>query len=578
MFRIINSYLAHTRTRLAGKQALFALSILGILSGVAVGLVVSLFRYLIELPQTLFFPDDLTDNYEALNWQVRLMMASAGGLLLGLIFYISSRTPMRVGVIHVLERLTYNEGYLPFKNMAMQFIGGVIAIVSGQSVGREGPSVHLGAATSSLLGQYLFLPNNSIRTLVGCGAAAAIAAAFNTPLAGVIFAMEVILMEYTIAGFAPIILAAVSATAVSQLIYENEFVFDAQMINLQSLMELPLIVLMGIVIGGIAAIFIWACRYLSNLGKRLHLCLRMTLAGISVGLIALISPEIMGIGYDTVNLVLVGQLGFISLIIILLAKLIATSICIGFNIPGGMIGPSLFMGAMVGGILAQTLDLLGSSHSGIALYTLLGMGAMMSASLNAPLASLLAILELTGNQNIIFPAMLAVVSANLAAQELFKSQSIFLSQFKELGLDYRNDPVSQHLRRIGLESVINPSFVISSTVIDRSYANTLLQDNPDWIIIKRSEELSNVLLPATDLVRFLDNEEIDLIDLMDIPAKRRELFSVSIESTLQHAQALMNQEEVEALYAITRLGKSADRINGVITAEDIEKQYRFTGT
>ena len=577
MFRILNNYFAGTRTRLAGKQALFVLSILGIVSGVAVGLVVSLFRYLIELPQTLFFPDGIVDNYEALSWQIRLLLVSGGGLLLGLMFYLISHMPMRVGVIHVLERLTYNEGYLPFKNVVMQFVGGVIAIVSGQSVGKEGPSVHLGAATSSLLGQYLYLPNNSIRTLVGCGSAAAIAAAFNTPLAGVIFAMEVILMEYTIAGFAPIILAAVSATVVSQLLYENEFVFDVQMINLQSLMELPLIIVMGIVIGGIAAIFIKCCRFCSAKGQNIHICLRMTLAGVLVGIIALVSPEIMGIGYDTVNLVLIGQIGIASLMIILLAKLIATSICIGFNIPGGLIGPSLFMGAMVGGLLAQSLNLAGLPHSGVALYALLGMGAMMSATLNAPLASLLALLELTGNHNIIFPAMLAVVSANLAAQELFKSQSIFLSQFQALGLDYRNDPVSQHLRRIGLQAVINPSFVISVAEIDRNVAKKLLLDNPDWVLIKRNEELSHVLLPATDLARFLDNDESEQINLMDIPAKRRELASVSIESTLQHVQQLMNQEGVEALYAITRLGRSADRINGVITAEDVEKQYRFTG-
>ncbi|MEM7027088.1 MAG: chloride channel protein [Pseudomonadota bacterium] len=575
MIRTLSNYLAKTRTGLAGKQALFALSILGILSGIAVGLVVSLFRYCIELPQTFFLPDGLVENYEALSAQSRLILVITGGCLLSLLFYFSSRIPLRVGVIHVLERLTYNEGYLPLKNLVMQFVGGVIAIVSGQSVGREGPSVHLGAATSSLLGQYLYLPNNCIRTLVGCGAAAAIAAAFNTPLAGVIFAMEVILMEYTIAGFAPIILSAVSATAISQLLYENEFVFDVKTINLQSLMELPLIVLMGIVIGGIAAIFIKSCRYFSARGQRLHICLRMILASIAVGMIAIVSPEIMGIGYDTVNLVLIGQIGVASLLLILLAKLLATSICIGFNIPGGLIGPSLFMGAMVGGLMAQAMDIAGASHSGIALYALLGMGAMMSATLHAPLASLLALLELSGSHSIIFPAMLAVVSAHLAAQELFKSESIFLSQFKQLGLDYRNDPVSQHLRRVSLESVLNPAFVVTVAVIDRKMAMKLLQESPDWILIKRNEELTHVLLPATDLARYLENDESDQIDLMDIPAKRRELASVSIESTLQHAQELMNQQQVEALYAITRLGKSADRINGVITAEDIEKQYRF---
>jgi CIC family chloride channel protein len=160
-----------------------------------------------------------------------------------------------MGVIHVMERLAYQEGYLPAKQAMMQFIGGAIAIISGHSVGREGPSIHLGSAAASLLGQWLRLPNNSIRTLVACGASAAIAASFNAPLAGVIFAMEVVKMEYTISGFTPVILAAVSATVLNRLVFESLPTFVVPELVLHSFWELGVIVGMGIGIGALAAGF-----------------------------------------------------------------------------------------------------------------------------------------------------------------------------------------------------------------------------------------------------------------------------------------------------------------------------------
>jgi len=565
-------YLVRTRVLLAGKQALFALSMLGLVTGIVVGLVIILFRYSTEYTQMSFLPGADPENYEAVAWQSRLLMASAGGLFLGLLFYFVSRVPLRVGVIHVLERLSYHEGNLPFKNLVMQFIGAGVAIVSGQSIGREGPPVHLGAGSASLLGRYLHLPNNSIRTLVGCGAAAAVAASFNTPLAGVIFAMEVILMEYTITGFTPVILSAVSATVVCRLVFDAEPIFTVQAVDLESFLELPIIVLMGILIGAIAAGLIRLTRAFTKLGLKIDIWIRMTLAGVGVGMIAIVSPEIMGIGYDTVDAVILGQFGIVALLLLIFTKLVATALCVGFSIPAGLIGPAIFIGALAGGIVGKLVEMFDGNFSDVGLYAMLGMGAMMGATLQAPLAALLALLELTGNQNIIFPGMLVIVSANLAARELFKSDSIFFSQFTGIGLDYRNDPIAQSLRRIGVESVMNKAYVMTESVIQRNVAITHLKEAPDWLIIRREE--GNLLMPATDLARHLEETDDDEIVLLEIPAKRRQLTKVSLESTLQHAQQQINDTDAEALYVTRKLGPSADRIYGIITQEDIEKHYR----
>jgi CIC family chloride channel protein len=139
-------------------------------------------------------------------------------------------------------------------------------------------------------------------------------------------------------------------------------------------------------------------------------------------------PQVMGIGYDTVNTALFGDMIVSTLILVLVVKLVATALSIGMSIPGGLIGPTLFMDAMLGSAVGQSLQLLSTEVSHTGLYTMLGMGAMMGATLHAPLAALLALLELTGNVDIIFPGMLAIISANLAARELFKQDSVYLVQ------------------------------------------------------------------------------------------------------------------------------------------------------
>jgi CIC family chloride channel protein len=214
----INRMLERLRQQLASGDALM-LAIIGLFSGLLAGAVILAFRQLVEGVQALFLADATGENYESLASHWRLLLPLGGGLLIGIVFQYFSVEERRVGIVHVLERLGYHQAWLPLRNAVLQFFGAATSIISGHSVGREGPGVHLGAATGSLLGQWLSLPNNSLRTLVACGAAASIAASFNTPLAGVVFAMEVILLEYSISGFVPVILASVSATWVTRLVY-----------------------------------------------------------------------------------------------------------------------------------------------------------------------------------------------------------------------------------------------------------------------------------------------------------------------------------------------------------------------
>ena len=209
------------RGRLATANALPQLALLGILTGLVTAAVIIAFRSLIEGAGALMLTGSAED-FESLGIAARIALVMTGAALLALLLHRYRPSARRVGVVHVMERLSRHQGYLPLKNAMIQFFGGAIALLSGQSGGREGPAIHLGATTASLFGQAARLPNNSIRTMVACGTAAAIASSFNTPIAGVIFAMEVVMMEYAIASFTPIILAAVSATLVRSRISKTE--------------------------------------------------------------------------------------------------------------------------------------------------------------------------------------------------------------------------------------------------------------------------------------------------------------------------------------------------------------------
>ena len=235
--------------RLAAREAQFQLALLGMLSGVVAGAAMVCFQLAIEIPQAFFLGTDNPENYEALHPLLRLLLPTVGGLLVGWFFHRLASADRAVGVVHVMERLAYGEGILPIKNAGVQFLSATLCILFGHSVGREGPSIHIGAACASWMGQKIRLPHNSIRVLVGCGTAGAIAAAFNTPLAGVIFTMEVVLVEYTLASFTPIILAAVSATMVSRWALGSDYIFAVPALKLGALGDLFHVTLMGVGIG-----------------------------------------------------------------------------------------------------------------------------------------------------------------------------------------------------------------------------------------------------------------------------------------------------------------------------------------
>ena len=570
------------RLKLASAEALPLLVLLGIVSGLFAGGIIILLRLLIETLQAKFLPDGNPENYEALSLWMRFLLPLSGALLIGIVFRLLYKGPVQVGVVHVLERLQYHQGNIPVRNFIAQFIGAAISIISGHSVGREGPGVHLGAAGTSFLGQWMKLPNNSLRILVACGAAASIAASFNTPIAGVIFAMEVIVMEYTIAGFAPIIMSAVSATVLTQAVFGKEPVFSVQALQLSNLTELVFLLFMGLTIGALAALFIWVLRITTNKTQKIAFMNRMLLAGLITGICALWVPQIMGIGYDTVNATIMGELGVGLLLTIVFVKLFATTLGLGLGLPAGLIGPTVVIGAAAGGVVGSVAHtLMPGEVASAGFYAMLGMAAMMGATLQAPLAALMALLELTVNTNIILPGMLVVIVAGLTSSHLFRQESVFLMLLKERGLDFKSNPVAQALRRVGVAGEMSRSLLRTPNLLRRNEAQALLQNEPEWLVVEK-DNVPVALMPSVELAHYLTMNQQDEVDLLEIPAQRYDFAMIGIRDTLQLALEQMDQRHLDVLcVGHKKLGQNGEQTNvdyqvhGILTRQMLETHYRF---
>lgn len=552
-------------------EALFHYALIGIVSGLLTGAVIIGFRVLIEWPAQFWLPGGDSENFEQLPTWAHFALPFGGAILLGLMLRLTGNDNQRTGLIHVIDRLHHHHGDLPVRNALVQFFGGAFAIACGQSAGREGPAVHLGSAVTSRLASALKLPNNSTRVLIGCGTAAAIAASFNTPIAGVIFAMEVVLLEYTVAGFTPIILAAVSGTLITHFTFGTAPAFAVPNIQLASITELPIMLGLGLAAGAVGAVFIVIQKTFSRFGEQ-PVMLRMAIAGAVTGLCALLVPAVMGLGYDSIYGIMTGEVLLPALLALLAAKVLATAVSCGMGMPIGFIGPNLVIGACLGGcfgILAQYL--LPGEASNIAFYTLLGMGASMAALLNAPMAAIMAVTELTHSAQIILPTMLTVVAATLVNTDVFRQKSIVHAILKMSGKTAELSPLASILQRTAVTEVMSQSLALSSRRVSLEGMKRLAISSAKWLVFVEEDQDHAIRTEKLGAIDF-DNMEADAdIDALSLKVSKHTLMRIGSRATLYEALSTMESYNRDILAIEShRHGE----IIGIITHAQIEQHYR----
>ena len=401
-----------------------------VLIGVTVGYAAYGFRLGLSAIQYLFYgvgTEYLVQTVLALPWWHVVLAPTLGGVAVALFlrFVMPGRRPQ--GVADVIEAGMYHNGRMSFRVGLGAAAASALSIGSGASVGREGPLVHLGGSLASILTKRLNLNRLEGHTILACGVAAGVAASFNAPIAGVIFAHEVVLGHYALRALAPVVIAGVGGTIVTRIHIGDFPAFLIPHYDILSFWQFPAFMLLGIVSGLMALIFFWSVGITMDIYSRLRiptLC-RPPLAGLAVGVNALWVPEVLGVGYEATDNALKQVYPLHLLVMLVAAKMAATSLCIAGGFGGGVFSPALFIGAMTGGafglIAANVFPELAAEHG---LYAIVGMGAVASAVLGAPISTTLIVFELTGDYRVTIVLMVAVVLATALARQ-FRYPSFF---------------------------------------------------------------------------------------------------------------------------------------------------------
>ena len=433
--------------------------VIGLLGGLgAVG-----FRESIRLFQEFFWhAGNPTLAYlHGLPWWWKVLAPASGGLIVGLIIARFAAEAKGHGVPEVMESVALHGGRIRPRVVIAKLLASGICIGSGGSVGREGPIVQIGAALGSTIGQWLGVGERRLRTLVGCGAAAGIAGTFNAPVAGALFAVEIILGDFGVTQFSPIVISSVAATVVSRHYLGDFPAFEVAPYSLVSAAELFAYGVLGIIAGLAALAFIRALYGAEDLFDSLSfpIPVKAVAGGILVGLIGVWYPEIFGVGYEAINEALSGHLVWQVLIVLAMVKILAVSLTIGSGGSGGVFAPSLFIGAMTGGAVGTVVhNLWPDLTGGPGAYALVGMGAVVAAGTNAPITAIVIIFELTGDYRIILPLMISCIIATLLATQLQKS-SIYTLKLLRRGVDIRGGMSTNVLSHIKARDAMRAEYV-----------------------------------------------------------------------------------------------------------------------
>ena len=398
------------------------------------------FRASVRLVQRLLTGSSagLVETAELLPWWARIAVPTIGGACAGALLWAGQRVLRQNQTVDYMEAVAVGNGQLSSRAAILQAASSFFTIGSGGSIGREGPLVQLAAAFASKVGQWTQAPVPRLRLLVACGASAGIAAAYNAPIAGALFVAEVVLGSIAMESFGPLIVASVVSDATSRHFLGYGPVYLVPHINFGATWELALYGVLGVLLGHAAPPYLALLERARTRFRELNWPKPVTLAlgGLIVGVISTGVPQVWGNGYSVVNDMLNDKLGFSLLGIVLVSKLISTGASVGSGANGGILTPTLFMGAAFGALYANGLHVL-HPHltSQIAAYAVVGMGSFLAATTHAPLTSILLIFEMTLDYEVVLPLMLACVTGHYVARIYRRGESVYTKTLRARGPD-----------------------------------------------------------------------------------------------------------------------------------------------
>ncbi len=511
---------------------------------------------------------DQTANY------LRFIFPAVGGLAVGLLTYYFSPEVKGHGIPGVMEAVANKGGYIRRRVAVLTSLTSGITIGSGGSAGKEGPIVQIGAAIGSGIGQYFHVSQQRVKVLVGCGTAAGLAAVFNAPIAGVVFTIEIILVDFSLSVFTPIVVSSVIATAISRYLIGSSPMFAIPEYTLNSPAEFPLYLAMGILGGVLSVIFIKTLYGVEDIFEQkltLPEWVKPALGGLLTGVVAFWIPELYGFDDSATHTALVGRPEIYLLAMLVIAKILATSFTLGSGCTGGLFTPSLFIGAMFGALFG---NIAGNMFPDIAAppgaYALVGMGVVVAGTIHAPLSALLIIFEVTTDYKIILPLMLSTAASTLVARWLEK-ESIYtmrISFFSNRISSGRNIDILQNKRITNL-IITEAPVILDSTGFDEILNILMNTRYSSFPVINKNKKVIGIIAMRDLRPILFDRDLAPLLLATDVMSEN--IFVLKPDDTMAEALRKMEIDDSELLSVVD--SSETMIYQGVVTKENILRRY-----
>jgi chloride channel protein, CIC family len=475
------------------------------------------------------------------------------------------------GVPEVMEAVALRGGVIRPRIVLVKALASAICIGTGGSIGREGPIVQIGSAFGSAMGQLLRIPAGRMRTLVGCGAAAGIAGTFNAPIAGALFSLEIILGDFGIPQFSPIVISSVVSTIVSRHFLGDTPAFIVTAYELVSAYELVVYAFLGLLAGFVGVGFSTLLYKTEDIfqGLRVPEVAKPVIGGMIIGFIALRFPHILGVGYETIDMALAGKMVWYVLLALIFLKLAATCITLASGGSGGIFAPSLFLGAMTGGFLGTVVHhFLPSVTAGGGAYATVGMGAVVAAATHAPLTAMIIIFEMTGDYKIIPPLMISCVIATVLSIRL-KGPSIYTEKLTRRGVDLFKPLEINVLKKVSVSEVIDrkPLLIPEATTFRQLLDLVVNSPRSEFFVVCNEDQYVGTISIHQMRKVLLDGDYLDpLIVARDMADATYPVLSPS--DNLDMVMKLFSQEHREELAVI-----EGSKIIGSVKRSAVLEEY-----
>lgn len=512
----------------------------------------------------------LLDVTMAAPWWRRLLVPTLAGLMIALVSLGIGQSAEGHGTSEILEAIWVRSGRVRLRAALLRGLFTLVAVAMGGSVGREGALIYFGAAAASWVGRRANLDRDQLKLLVACGTSAGIAAAYNTPIGGALFGLEVFLGGLALELYGPIIFASVAATLISRTLLEDHPSYVIPPYKLEHPSELALYLLLGLLVGLVSALFVRTVETTARWASLVPRGARrfLPIAGMFlVGLGGIVWPQLYGNGYDTVNQALIGALPLGLVVVLPLMKMVVSALCASSGVPGGLFTPSLFVGALTGGAFGALAHyLFPHTVTSTGGYVLVGMGAILAGSTHATLAAALMLFEMTGSYGVILPLLAAcVVSA--AVSRTLAPDSIYTAPLKRKGVELPRLARPAWMQRTGVRSLVrgDAPVVAPSTRLDEVVTKiALLPEGEDLFVVDEAGRLLGLISLDTLREVLAELPELGLVVAADVMERAG---PVSVDASLWEATRRALASESTRLPVVSP--REGNRFVGTLAIPDV---------